>query len=259
MKEKNNNLPLESEQEKISLPAEEAETMEINLVDLMYRLIEKAKYIVIAAIIGGLLAWCYTQFYVTPMYSATSKLYVLNSQDSAINLSDLQVGTYLAADYQEVFKNWHVHEMVIQDLNLPYSYKQLSDMLDISNPKDTRVLYIKVTAPDPNEAKAIADSYAKVAREFIAAAMETEEPNLFEEALLPTSASSPNKTRNTLLGFILGFVLCAGVITVKFIMDDRIRNSEDIERCIGIPTLGVMPLQKNEDKRKARAKRGVSV
>lgn len=79
----------------------------------------------------------------------------------------------------EVFKNWHVHEMVIQRLGVNYSYKQLSNMVSVSNPTDTRILYITVTDADPNEAKLIADTYAQVAKEFIATTMDTEEPNPF--------------------------------------------------------------------------------
>ena len=221
---------------------EEAD-VEIELVELFYRLIEKLKYIVAASVLFALLALLITVFGITPKYSATSKLYVTNAKDSAINLSDLQIGTYLAADYQEVFQNWHVHERVIQRLNLPYSYKQLSDMLSVTNPSGTRILYISITAEDPDEAKLVADTYAKVAQEFITATMETEEPNIFQEALKPSAPSSPSLTRNVVLGFLLGMLFSCGVIVVMFITDDRIRTSEDIERYIELPTLGVVSLQ----------------
>ena len=84
---------------------------EINLVELLYRLIEKWKIIALASLLGALIAAVYTFCFITPMYTATSKLYVVNTKDSAINLSDLQIGNYLASDYTEVFSNWHVHEM----------------------------------------------------------------------------------------------------------------------------------------------------
>ena len=46
-----------------------------------------------------------------------------------------------------------------------------------------------------------------------------------------------------MLGFLLGLVIAAGVITVKFLMDDKIHSAEDIEKYVGLPTLGVMPRQ----------------
>ena len=115
-----------------------SEDDEINLVELLYRLIEKWKIIALASLLGALIAAVYTFCFITPMYTATSKLYVVNTKDSAINLSDLQIGNYLASDYTEVFSNWHVHEMVLQRLGLDYTYSQLAGMVSVKNPKDTR-------------------------------------------------------------------------------------------------------------------------
>lgn len=215
----------------------------IDVVELMYRLIENAKYIILASLLGMLIAGLITQFLITPKYQATSKLYVLNSTDSAINLSDFQIGTYLTSDYQEVFTNWHVHEMVIQRLGLDYTYEQIKGMITIGNPSGTRVLYITITADDPAEAKQIANEYASVAREFITVKMETKQPNVFEEALLPSAPSSPNKTRNIILGFLLGALLAISIVVIRFILDDRIRTREDIESASGLTTLTMIPMQ----------------
>lgn len=230
---------------------------EIDLIELLYRLIEKLKWIVLAAALGAVAAGVWTFQFITPTYTATSKMYVLNANDSVVNLSDLQIGTYLAADYQEVFKNWHVHEMVIQRLGLPYSYGQMTKMIDVKNPTGTRILYISVTSENPDEAKAIADEYAKVAQEFIAAKMETKEPNIFEEALRPSAPSAPNNTRNVLIGFLLGALIAGGIITLQFITDDRIRTSDDIDKYLRMPTLGMVTLQKNlGDMKRSRGHKG---
>ena len=143
---------------------EESGADEIDLVELLYRLIEKWKIIVLACVLGALIAGVYTIYFVTPMYTATSKLYVVNAKDSAINLSDLQIGNYLASDYTEVFSNWHVHEMVLQRLGLDYTYSELAGMVSVTNPQDTRILYINVVSADPQEAKDLADTYAQARR-----------------------------------------------------------------------------------------------
>lgn len=217
--------------------------LQIDLLELFYRLIERAKYIVASALLGTIIAAVVTFLLITPIYTATSKIYVMSSSDAAINLSDLQMGTYLASDYKEVFLNWHVHERVLQKLDLPYSYEEITGMLKITNPSDTRILYINVESPDPHEAKRIADAYAEVAKEFIAATMDTKEPSLFEEALLPSVPSSPNNFLNLIIGFIVGTILACGVIIMLFIMDDKVRMASDIEKYINLPVLGMMPVQ----------------
>ena len=46
-----------------------------------------------------------------------------------------------------------------------------------------------------------------------------------------------------MLGFLLGLVVSCGIIVVQFLMDDRLRSSDDIEKYVQLPTLGVMPKQ----------------
>ena len=136
---------------------------EIDLVALFYRFLEKAHWIILTALVGAAIAGILVFKVITPIYEATAKIYIVGS-DTTISLSDLQIGSNLAADYQEVFKNWHVHELVDKRLNLDYTYTQLSNMITVTNPANTHVLYVTVKSPDPAEAKAVADTYAQVAR-----------------------------------------------------------------------------------------------
>lgn len=219
---------------------------QIDLTELFYRMIERMRYIVVAAVAGAVIAALFTMMFITPKYTATSKIYVKNNESAGLNLADLQIGSYLAADYMEVFSNWHVHEQVIEKLDLDYTYDELSDMINIVNPNDTRILYVEITSANAAEAQAMANAYASVAKEFIAEKMETSEPTTFEEALLPSAPTSPSLTLNTLLGLFAGLVISCGWIVIQYLKDDRIRTSDDVERFSGLTTLGMMPLQTAE-------------
>ncbi len=216
--------------------------MEIDLGALALRMLEKIHWILLSAFLCAAIAGAYVYFLATPFYQATSKIYIVGSE-TAISLSDLQIGSNLAADYQEVFKNWHVHELVEQRLGLDYSYTDLAGMINVTNPTSTHVLYITAKSPDPEEAKMLADTYANVAREFIAAKMDIREPNIFEEAMMPTRPVSPQKTRTIAIGFILGMIAAIAVVTVRFIVDDRIATGDDIAKVGNLPTLGMVPVQ----------------
>ena len=60
-----------------------------------------------------------------------------------------------------------------EELNLPYTYKDMQEMLTVTNPSDTRVLYITVKNTDPNLAMKMANSYAKAAKKFIVETMDS--------------------------------------------------------------------------------------
>ena len=252
-------------------PNEEEST--IDLYELLLKLLDKWRWIALSAIGGAILLLLYTVFLVTPKYQATSKIYVVNSKDSVLNLTDLQISNYLAKDYTEVFSNWELHSTVINELNYlrdsaddeeleewyvtrqelegldieGYTYKQLNEMIDISNPSDTRILYITITSTSAVEARVLANVYASCGSEFIAKRMDTTAPKSFERARTPVSPSSPNKTRNAIIGFLLGALVAVAVITIRFLVDDYVRTADDVEKYLHLPTLGTIMLQKQSD------------
>jgi capsular polysaccharide biosynthesis protein len=237
---------------------------EVNLMELLYRFYEKAIYIVLAVAAGAIIAGIYSYWFATPRYESTAKLYVLNSDNSILDLSDLQIGSYLTADYKEVFKAWEVNEQVLENLGLNYSYSELAKMVTITNPTDTRILYITVTSDDADQSMLMANEYAEVARQYISDTMLTKTPSILSTALISTKPVSPNKMLNMIIGAIAGAVISLGVILILFLGDDKIKSEEDILNCCGIHTLAIVPhideeevlkkSKKNRRKTKAEAK-----
>lgn len=220
------------------------DSVKVELIKLFHALLRSWKLILISVILGALMAGIYTTQFVTPLYEATSKLYVLTSKDSAINLSDLQFGAYLTSDYQEVFKTWEVHEQVNQNLGLDYSYGKLQSMLNITNPNNTRILLITVRSYSAEEATNLANEYALVAKKYIADIMRADEPSILSVALKPLNPSSPSLRRNIALGVVLGMLVSFSIVFFRFLLDDRLKNSDDILKYTGLSTLAVVPVQK---------------
>ena len=227
----------------------------IDLAELMYRLISGWKLIVCLALVFALAVGVYTVYFVTPMYEATATIYVLNRSDSAINMSDLQIGTALTSDYIKVFKMWEVHEEVISNLGLPYSYSQMKGSLTVTNETNTRMLDITFKSASAEEAAAVANEYAKVASQYIADTMATDKPNIMSVALVPANPVSPNKTKNVMMGFLAGLVLACGIITVQMLLDDKYKTAEDIRRYTGLPTLAMVPVESQTEEPGRRSSR----
>ena len=222
--------------------AESAGEIEIDLLELFYQLLENGRRIAAAAVAGMLVFALYSFVLATPMYQATCRLYVTNAGDSAINLSDLQIGSYLTADYREVFSTWEVHEKVLENLGLDYTYEQLGTMLTVSNPGDTRILDVTVASDDPKQAADMANEYADVARAYISLTMDTNEPTVLSKALVPDKPVSPRRAFNTALGFVLGALVMIAVVTAQFLLDDKIKTADDIRKYADMAALAVVPI-----------------
>ena len=221
-------------------PQQEEDT--IDLLELCMGLLDHWKFIAAAAAAGAVLAALYTFLLVTPLYKATSTIYVVSRNDSVLNLSDIQIGSALTSDYIKVFEMWEVHEKVISALDLDYTYTQMAAMLSVTNPTDTRMLDITVTDADPEEAAAIANEYAKVGSRYISDKMKTDEPTIMSSARVPANPFSPSKSKNILLGFLAGFVLSCGVVVLRVLLDDTYKSAEEIRKYTGMVVLASVPL-----------------
>ena len=207
-------------------------------------------------LLGAVLLGAYARYRVTPVYTATSKLYIMGSTGTSI-MADLQIGSTLTMDYQEVFRTWEVHQMVNDALGTNYSYSALQSMLTVANPEDTRILYITVRHPDSQMAADIANAYATAAKRFITQTMNTDEPSTFSIALVPGVSSGAGVTGYVIRGILLGTVLAGGILMLVFLLDTRPRSPEDVMRYANLPTLAVIPANpsmngSNPRRRKAR-------
>ncbi len=210
-----------------------------------FRLLEKIHWIVLAAVLGAVIAWFYATKMITPIYQAQSKIYIAGS-DTSISLTDLQLGSTLAVDYSEVFKIWHVHEMVDEKLNLNYSYGQLSSMVSVSNPTGSHLLYIYIKSTDPEEARLLADTYAEVVQDYITNKMELRRPQIIEKARTPASPIYPNVRSMIITGLLAGGFGMTAIFLFMILLDDRIRSGDDVTKAVDLPTFGMIPRQDME-------------
>lgn len=246
-KEVNLSQPVESDEETI------------DLLELLYALLGKWREIAAATVACALIAAIGVLFFVTPKYQASSTIYVISRKDSAINISDLQIGTALTDDYIQVFHMWEVQEKVISNLDLPYTYNQLDKMLSVTNASNTRMVEITVTSESAQEAADIANEYVTVVQDYIAKKMATDKISIMSTALVPTEPVSPNKTKSILLGALLGFVVSAGVVVVITVLDDTYKTAEDIKKYTGLVTMAVIPLEKSDEPKHQRADKQIGL
>lgn len=246
---------MKSQQKTTDVMLENDDIESVDVLEMLYYFLAHWKVIVCAGLVGAIAAVVITICFITPLYSAKTQIYVLGRRDSVINMADLQIGAALTNDYVEFFNIWEVHEAVISNLGLDYTYSQLDKMVKVTNVSNSRVLKITVTSSSAEEAANLANEYAKVASEYISETMSTDKPSLMSTALVPTNPISPNKAKNTVIGFLLGIIISIGVYFVMFLLDDKLKTSDDIKKYSGLVTLSIVPLQGVEESKNQKNKK----
>ncbi len=229
-------------QETELIQQQQEDEAEIDLLEIFYLLKAKLFWLIFAFLIGGVLAAAITLFCITPKYTATAKIYMVSaSSESVLNLSDLNLGTSLSQDYEELIKIRPVFNEVIENLGLNMEYEELLEKVSINTIGDTRLLAVSVEDEDPREAQRIVNELADTAVTYIPKVMETSTPNIAEYAIVPKSPSSPNVAKNTVLGALVFLILAAAVFIVRMLMDDSLKTAEDVEKAFGIMPFTVIP------------------
>lgn len=218
------------------------QTQEINLTEFLFHFLDHWKFIIISMIITSIVVTVPTYLWAERKYTTSSMIYILNPSDSVLNLSDLQMGNYLANDYLKIFETHELNQMVADHLDLPYSYGQIRSMTKISNIEDTRILRIQATSNDPTEAALIANKMAECASDYISEIMVTDHPTILSSAMVPSAPSQPNITSTAILSAAVGLLVSCAYLAISFLMDDKLKNSEAFTKVTGLPIYAEIPV-----------------
>ena len=218
-------------------------SVEIDVLALLHKLWTKKLLILFTAFYFAAFSFLGTYFFIQPTYTSTTRIYVVNQATDNKNLSaqDLQAGTYLVNDYKEIITSNDVLSEVIKDEKLNLSEAELSKMVSVNIPTDTRLISISVKAKTGQDAQVLANKVREVASKKIKTVTKVEDVTTLDEAKLPSSPSSPNIKRNVLLGAILGGFVAIVAVLVREVLDDRIRRPEDVEDVLEMTLLGIVP------------------
>lgn len=234
----------------------EKDEIEIDLLEVMQILLGRIWLILGAGLLTALACFAFSKFVLIPTYESTTKIYILNKKDNAsITYSDVQMGTQLTKDYAELINSRYVLEEVIGQLSLDLEYRLLLKKVSVSTPTDTRIVSITVEDTDPAQAMNIANCIREAASEHIQNVMDIEAVNIVETANMPTEKASPSIVKWTLIGGMLGMFLLSVLILIRYLLDDTIKSSEDVEKYLGVSTLALIPVAAQENGSKKKKKK----
>lgn len=224
---------------------EKEKTVEIDLKRIFMVLVSKFWLLLVVGVLLACLAFGYSHFFMTPMFSASTKLYVNNTYGSGsegFSASQISAARDLANTYMVVVESRPVLEKIREKTGLDYSDGELVGMISCATVNDTEIFRVQVVCGDYTHSVAIADAIAEILPDHIGEVIPGTSVTVVEKAANVRNKVSPNKTRNAVLGFVIGFGLCAAVLVVLELTNDTVNSEEQLTRAYpDVPLLAVIP------------------
>lgn len=246
---------------------------EITINEILKMLRAHIKLIIIITLVGGILAYAYSAYMITPMYSTSTLLYVTNSEelpgDSAITSStdntdssevqksgsnDIIISSRIAQVCTTLFKTDLMMSELIEYLDLSLSPGQLKGMISITASEDTQFLHVSVTGTEPETAAKIANAFPAAAQDLYKLFFPYGQIIVADKAGVPTAPSSPDIKKNTLFGLAGGLVLSVLLALFLEVIDTTVKPGDDLYEMYEIPVFaGIVDIE-SEGKGKGKKK-----
>ena len=218
--------------------------IEINLMQIVVRLLENARYILLVTCIFGILGYAYTAMFMTPIYQAGTKLMVNAKNDQNQNMTNDQynVSRNLVETYAVILRSRDVLDDMQKELDLKnITYEELAGAISVKSVNNTQVMQINVRHADRNTAIKIANYFHENASEVLEERANVASVQKIEQAFADPSPVSPSKMKNTvLMAFMGGFISCLTVFVIM-LADNTYKTDLDIQKDLGLHVLGVIP------------------
>lgn len=215
---------------------------------------------VLICILSTVSSFLITHFLIVPQYKATGKIIVVqrgDAQSSQLNINDVNLSQKLVSTYSEILKSERISDLVVKELNLPYTTKEFVELVGVSAANNTEVINVSFTSSNAQEAMDVANTMIKIFQQEIYEIMSIENVSVLNWAKFPYYPSSPSMIKNILIGFLVGIMLSAFLVFIILITDRKVKTEDEFREILGYPILGVIPdfeselsrLEKSYDKK----------
>ncbi len=219
---------------------------EISLKEIYYILKKRAGMIVLLLILSMGISAAVSFYVLDKEYQAVTTLMVGRPRDyvteNKLEYNELLLNQRLVSTYGELIKTRTVADKVIENLELNHTYGRLREKLNVSLVKDTEIISISVLDTDPQMAAMIANETAEVFMETVQDIMKVENVQIIDEAQVPSSPVSPRPMLNIAIAGVLGLMLGVFIAFLLEFLDTTIKTPEDVEKHLGLPVIGSIPM-----------------
>lgn len=216
---------------------------EIDISEVLLYVKSKVALIIGITLLIVILGNLYAMFLRVPVYKSSSTIVIASNDTNSANMqADITVNQKLVGTYKEIVTSRSVVEQVIKDLDLKYSYEELSSNILVEAVQNTEVLKISVLDKNAELAPKITSMLSEVFKEEVMEIYNLKNVKVLDSASTPTGADNVNFVKDEIIYFGLGMIASFMLVFIMFYFDKNIRSVEQVESRLGLPILGTIPV-----------------
>ncbi len=249
--------------------------IEINLKDAFQYILYKAWIVILVTIFAIIVAFVYTNVLIEEEYASDAKIFITNESENNVmstndwNLSKqyaISSAEFVTKDFCQVIANKlngtnlaagetaYDCSRFLGSKSFPDFYKEttgfnlitaedIDRFISVASNSNSCTMTVTAVTPNPTLSAIIANAIAESFEDYLADVLETDEvkAKVLNTAKVASTPSNIHTTRNIILGAFVGILLSCGALFVAFILDDKIKSPEDVEKYLGLSVLGSIP------------------
>lgn len=238
------------------------ENTELDLRQIFRIVVKRLRIIVLVTALATITAGAVSFYLLTPIYRASTTLWVIKEGSNQINLNDVMLSRNLTKTYAEVARSRAVLTDVIKRLHLQdRAVDQLQRRLTVTPLRDTEIISFSVEDPDPVMAARMADAVAESFKGQIRAYLNVQNVVVVDAAAVPDTPVRPRPLLNIAIALVLGLMAGVGIAFLLEYLDTTLKTPDDVSLCLGLPVLGTIPVidARGPEIRNRRQSRGKQV
>lgn len=240
--------------------------VQIDLKGMAGVILDNAVVIIAITLIFATVSLIFTKVCIPKKYTSSVSLYVMNNKSSQntgeILSSDISASQMLVNTYAVILSDNLVMEDIGEILLKKYGEKGLEGVFPVLDGEqgkyipsgsiascismgaidETEVLQIRATTKDPQVSVDVCLAMSEVAPEVLSNIMGVAYVNPIGYPELPNGSSSPNVSKNVILGGFFGFILSVGLVFALKLLNNTVDDEETLRNKFGIPVLGEIPV-----------------
>lgn len=212
----------------------------------LFQVLKKRLFLIITITLAAVaISAAVSYFVLTPVYEVKTTMMAYGAdkklESDSNSLTEIQTNLKLINTYNDLIKSDKILEKVLNELELDMTMGQLARKINVSNNKESHVIYISVKDTDPYRAAEIANMTAQILEKEIQQEMNASIKQWSRAKVSENQAPvEPKPLLNIAIAAVIGLMLGVGLAFLLEFLDNTIKTEQDIENTLELPVIGVI-------------------